>query len=300
MPEPSFGPLRIWDSARPVAMRGVGMAAYDPSDDDLTALQPLAERLAALEILRAPLRDPDGPELLTLQWYLTIEQIRHHRQGRWIPALLEFGKHHGDRLLGLGIGLGSDLVQYARHGAEVVAVCPSAEQLALVRRNFALRGLAGTFLHATPLALPIESASIDVSVLTGLLHEGADVAAVLEEVYRVLKPGGKAIAVVPARYDIGHWVRLFGLATDGTEDAPGGGCVSLLSARARRFRRADLRQLFHRFHEIRVWKRHLRRAEVPHLWRWLPLGLLERLVGRLLVLRGFKPLSAARFEQAAA
>jgi hypothetical protein len=31
----------------------------------------------------------------------------------------------------------------------------------------------------------------------------------------------------------------------------------------------------------------------PHLWRWLPLPLLERLLGRVLVIKAFKPLSAA-------
>ncbi|MFO0927466.1 MAG: class I SAM-dependent methyltransferase [Gemmataceae bacterium] len=300
MADSSFGPLRIWDGARPAAMRGTGTAGFDLCDDELISLHPLAERLAALEILRAPLSDPDGPDPLSLQWYLSIEQVRHNRQGRWFSSLLEFGKHHGDRLLGLGVGLGSDLVQYARHGAEVVAACSSADQLALVRRNFALRSLPATFLHASPTKLPLESASIDVAVLTGLLHEGTDVVALLEEVYRVLKPGGKALAVVPAHYDITYWASLCGLWADGSEHAVPAGGVSLLSTAARRFRRADLRHLFHRFHEIRVWKRHLRRAEVPHLWRWLPLGLLERLVGRLLVLRGFKPVSAARIEQAAA
>ena len=39
---------------------------------------------------------------------------------------------------------------------------------------------------------------------------------------------------------------------------------------------------------------------VPHLWRWLPLSLLERLAGRLFVFKGFKPVSAARAEQSAA
>ena len=43
-----------------------------------------------------------------------------------------------------------------------------------------------------------------------------------------------------------------------------------------------------------------RSEAVPHLWRWLPLPLLERLMGRVLVLKAFKPLSAALPAQAAA
>jgi ubiquinone/menaquinone biosynthesis C-methylase UbiE len=240
-----------------------------------------------------------------LQWYLELEALRHHRQGRWIPSLLEFEKHAGERLLGLGGGLGSDLVQYARHGAEVFAACGSAEQLALVRRNFELRGLRAVFLQAAPASLPLESSSIDVACLTGVLHEFPDPAPLLDEVYRVLKPGGKVLAVVPARYDIDHWCRWCypthrsspRHVTRESEAALAGG---LLSPTARRFRGRELKQIFHRFQEPRLSKRHLRRAEAPHLWRWLPMGLLERLMGRLLVFKGFKPVSAAIGDQAAA
>jgi hypothetical protein len=52
-------------------------------------------------------------------------------------------------------------------------------------------------------------------------------------------------------------------------------------------------RLFGRFTEHRVRKRQLRRSEVPHLWRFLPLAVLARLMGRVLILKAFKPLSAA-------
>ncbi len=63
---------------------------------------------------------------------------------------------------------------------------------------------------------------------------------------------------------------------------------------------ARLRRLFVPFVEHRISKRHLRRGDVPHLWRLLPLGVLERVLGRVLIVKAFKPLSAARTLQAAA
>src|SRR5262249_46470476 len=74
-----------------------------------------------------------GPEPYTLQWFLDIEHQRHGREGRWLPRLLEFAKHRGDTLLGLGDGLGTDWLQYARHGASVIVCSRTAAQLALVR-----------------------------------------------------------------------------------------------------------------------------------------------------------------------
>src|SRR5437763_712423 len=62
---------------------------------------------------------------------------------------------------------------------------------------------------------------------------------------------------------------------------------------APRYSARSLRRLFAPFAEHKVAKRHLRRSELPHLWRFLPVSALERLAGRVLVLRAFKPVAAA-------
>jgi SAM-dependent methyltransferase len=256
-----------------------------------------AEQLYAWESLKPSNGRPAPGEVTepyTLQWFLNIENQRHGRQGRWIPRLLEFAKHSGEMLLGLGHGLGTDWLQYARHGANVVVCSPSANQLALIRRNFELRGLSGRFLHAAPVALPLEDASIDVACVSGLLHEVEEPHLVVEEVYRVLKPGGKVLAVTPARYDVDFW---FGVCFPWQSWLRG---RALRSGPPVKFSARGLRQLFGRFAEHRVHKRHLCRSEIPHLWRWLPRPLLERLMGRALVLKAFKPLSSANLLQAAA
>lgn len=280
--------LQLWDGWMPALVKGPA----PPMSGDRAVPAPqyrleLAHRLYAGEALHVNGRSREGAEPFTLQWFLDIENARHNRHGSWIPRLLEFAKHGGETLLGLGNGLGTDWVQYARHGARVVACCPSAEQLSFIQCNFALRGLHGVFLHANPASIPLEPASIDVVCVANLLENVANPFAVIDEIYRLLKPGGKVLAVAPARFDLEFWRRrclpwhawLQGRSAAHAESAS-------FSARA-------LRHLFGRFVEARVYKRQLRRAEVSHLWRWLPLPLLERLFGRLLILKAFKPLSAA-------
>jgi SAM-dependent methyltransferase len=289
MAESYSSKLQVWEGWAPALVRGPFPAV--PGERPASGLRPandLADRLFTAEALHPGGKPREGDEPWTLQWYLNVEAERYGKYGRWIPRLLEFAKHGGERLLGLGNGLGTDWVQYARHGAAVTICCPSAEHLAFVQRNYEVRGLSGQFLHADPEALPVEAASIDVACLTGLLPEVADPGAVVEEVYRVLKPGGKLLALTPARFDVQFWrerclpwQRWF--QGKGPAEIPKPGC----SARG-------LRRLFARFVEPRISKRHLRRRDVPHLWRWLPHPLLERLLGRQLVLKAFKPLSAAR------
>lgn len=248
-----------------------------------------AQKLYAFEALQpaAPRRAAEQPEPYSLQWFLDIESRRHSKHGRWIPKLLEFAKHSGETLLGVGHGLGTDWAQYAHHGASVIVCTPAAAQLELVRRNFGLRGLKGHFIQAPPTCLPLDSASIDVACISSLHHGIDHPQAVVDEVFRVLKPGGKVLAVTPARYDVEFWTRTCFFWSAWLQRAAAPADPARASAR-------ELRRLFNAFNEHRVHKRQLRRSEVPHLWRWLPLDLLARLMGRVLVLKAFKPLSSIR------
>jgi ubiquinone/menaquinone biosynthesis C-methylase UbiE len=297
MEGPYLGKLRVWEGWIPTAVQELAAPVQGNVLPGPHQLAQYADQLYAREALNpaAPrLPSDEGAEPYSLQWFLHIEHQRHSRQGRWIPRLLEFAKHSGETLLGLGIGLGTDWLQYARHGATVIVCSPAAEQLALIRRNFELRGLPGRFLHARAGSLPLENASIDVVCLSSHLHEIGEPQTVVDEIYRVLKPGGKVLAVTPARYDVDYW---------------NGGCfpwqgwfspAALEVAQPARFSRRQLRRLFWRFTEHRIHKRHLRRAETPHFCRLIPLSILERLMGHLLVLKAFKPLSAAIGTQMAA
>ena len=277
--------LQLWEGWMPSRVAAARPRAASPP----AVADAFAARLFAAEAMQPAGRRAAPPKPFTLQWYLEAESIRYGRHGWWLPRLLEFGKHGGETLLGLGDGLGSDWVQYARCGAQVTACCTSAEAAAVVQRNFELRGLRGRFLAAEPSRLPLEPASIDVVCLNDLPQTAPDLAAVVAEAYRVLKPGGKVLAVTAARHDVDYWARCC-LPWRGwfRKTAPAG------------WSRRALRRLFARFIEHRIHKRHLRRSETPHLFRWLPLPVLERMMGRRLILKAFKPLSAAISVQMAA
>jgi SAM-dependent methyltransferase len=283
-------PLRVWKGWKAA-----------PSTAPAVSLPPLpidqgtADNLYARETLTSGGPPREGAEPFSLQWFLDAENARHHRYGKWVPKLLEFAKHAGERLLGLGHGLGTDWVQYARHGADVIACSPSPEHVAVVQRNFELRGLKAKVVHGQPGKLPLETSSIDVACVNNVLHELTDPQGVVEELYRVLKPGGKVLALTPARYDVEFWARCFFPWRHWRRPR-----TTVFGPDAICYTGSRLRRLFAPFVEHRVYKRQLRRGDVPHLWRAVPLGALERILGRVLILKAFKPLSAARVLQAAA
>jgi ubiquinone/menaquinone biosynthesis C-methylase UbiE len=282
MPESRPTVLRIWEGAE------TGSHPALPSLDDLS----LAEEFYRAEILRSPSRSTDPPAPLSLAWYLEAEQLRYQRQGCWLPAALEFNRHAGETVLGLGGGLGSDWIGYALNGCNVICISPIAEQRDLIQRHFDLRRLPGRCEQAPYSNLPLASNSIDVACLAGPLAT-EQLPAALDEVYRVLKPGGKILFVAAAARSIES---LYAWLPGGKADEAGS--YSLLANP--RLTTSEIWKVMHRFTEAKISRRHLRRAEVPTLLRLTPLVILERLTGRLLVYKGFKPLSAARVEAAAA
>jgi SAM-dependent methyltransferase len=296
MADPRPNAVKVWDGwklALPPAPANVPAAGrFMPS---LPVGHAATEVLYAREALIREGSPRDVAEPFSLQWFLDAENARHNRYAKWLPRLLEFGKHAGEQLLGLGYGLGTDWVQYARHGAEVIACSPSAEHLAVVQQNFDLRGLRGRFIHAAPTNLPVKTASIDVACVNNLLHDLAEPRAVVDEIYRVLKPGGKVVALTPSRFDVEFWARCFFPWRYWRRPR-----TTLFGPAAIFYTAVRLRRLFGTFVEHRVYKRHLRRGDVPHLWRLVPLSALERILGRVLILKAFKPLSAARSLHAAA
>ena len=262
--------LQLWEGWQPPQP-----APRSALPDQLYAAETMGPRTA---------HPPDGVEPFTLQWFLDAEHDRHERYARWLTTTLEFDKHAGETLLGLGTGLGTDWIRYAKQGASVIVCSPSPDQLSTVRRNFELRELPARFVQAMPSSLPLDSASIDVVCLSDLLHRVNDPQTLIDEVYRVLKPGGKVLAVTTAHYSIEFWKRLL---------LPWLWPLVVRRTAEPRFTARMLKGLFHKFTEHRIHKRHLRRVDVPHLWRLLPMSVLERMIGRMLVVKAFKPLSAA-------
>ena len=282
MPEGRPTVLRIWEGAES------GSAPMLPSVGELS----LAEEFYRAEVLRMPSRQTEPLTPLSLAWYLEAEQLRYQRQGCWLPAALEFGRHTGETVLGLGGGLGSDWVGYALNGCNVICISPIAEQRDLIQRNFDLRRLSARCEQAPYSNLPLPTNSIDVACLAGPVSR-EELPTALDEIYRVLKPGGKVLFVTAAARSIESLYRWL----------PGGkadeaGAFSLLANP--QLRVSEIWKIMHRFSEAKISRRHLRRAEVPTLLRLTPLVILERLAGRLLVYKGFKPLSAARVDAVAA
>jgi SAM-dependent methyltransferase len=245
--------------------------------------------VACRELLRPVAGQPTRRDLepLSRGWFEELEFKRYEGTGAWLRRVLEFSRHPGESLVMFGPGAGSDAVQYQRHGTHVTVCATRDDHPELVRRNFELRGQSVRVVMAGPnFAAPFDRWAFDLAYLNALHVEADDLPRLAAEAYRVLKPGGKVFALVPAKYDAGFWQALVLPFRDWyrkpapLSETPG-------------YSAKGLKRSFPGFAEHRVAKRHVRRGELPYLWRMLPKSVLERTVGRVLVLRAFKPVTVA-------
>src|SRR5207302_5940471 len=103
--------------------------------------------------------------------------------------------HAGEIVLDLGSGAGLDVLLSARRGSpggNAYGVDMTDEMLSLANENKTRAGVENaTFLKGAIEAIPLADAAVDVVISNCVINLAADKAAVLNEAFRVLKPGGR-------------------------------------------------------------------------------------------------------------
>ena len=86
-------------------------------------------------------QDPCGAEydreheLGTRDFFDRVEQHRYSEYAAWMPRLMEFDKFHGARLLEVGCGMGTDLLQFARGGARCTGIDLTPRSVEITRHR---------------------------------------------------------------------------------------------------------------------------------------------------------------------
>jgi SAM-dependent methyltransferase len=166
----------------------------------------------------------------------------HFEKLHHLLRLVDFDGWRGRQVLEVGCGAGVDLARFARGGADVTGVDVAASAIALARANFDQQQLRGRLEVADAEHLPFADATFDLVYAHGVVQYTANPQALVDESYRVLRPGGTAIFQV---YNRVSWLNALskvmkvGLEHD---DAP----VLL------KFSASEFRRLLGRFRDVRI------------------------------------------------
>lgn len=127
-----------------------------------------------------------------------------------ILRVANFPSGSGQRVLEIGVGMGADLVRWAREGATVVGVDLTQRAVDLTRARLANEGLSGVVEVADAEDLPYPDGAFDIVWSWGVLHHTPRADEALLEATRVLKPGGRYLVMVYHRHSwlaLAAWTR---------------------------------------------------------------------------------------------
>ncbi|SEF14508.1 Glycosyl transferase family 2 [Rhizobiales bacterium GAS191] len=139
-----------------------------------------------------------------LEWFREITRRRYELEP-YIPEFARFEQARGKSVLEIGVGAGSDFLQWCRHCDHATGIDLTEVGIALTRERLRLEGVAEeryTLCTADAEALPFADNSFDIVYSWGVLHHTPDTAQAFREVLRVLKPGSQMRTMI---YHVPSW-----------------------------------------------------------------------------------------------
>lgn len=144
---------------------------------------------------------PDRQDLVQAAYYddpLIAAAGRYHAGEEWSEVQSRLGKGAGRSALDVGAGRGITSYALAREGFSVTALEPDPSRLVGAGAIRALAEEAGLDIDVVEEfseRLPFADASFDVVFARAVLHHTSDLAQACQEFFRVLKPGGRFVAI---------------------------------------------------------------------------------------------------------
>ncbi|HEX8091666.1 MAG TPA: class I SAM-dependent methyltransferase, partial [Blastocatellia bacterium] len=149
-------------------------------------------------------------EIGTREFFDAVERHRYQTESH-IREVVGFDRWRGRDVLEVGCGLGTDGINFARAGAVYTGIDLTEASIELVRRRFEIEGLNANLKVADAESLPFADASFDMVYSHGVLHHTPDTQRAIDELHRVLKPGGAAMVMLYHKNSYNYYVNIMAL-----------------------------------------------------------------------------------------
>jgi SAM-dependent methyltransferase len=171
--------------------------SYEPSPEAEPAGRDAAVKAAVREFWnQAPCGEVYARGESERERYAALSRTRYELEP-YLPEFARFAEGRGKDVLEIGVGMGCDHVEWARAGPRSltgVDLTPAA--IAHSAAHLAVYGLASKLQVADAENLPFPDASFDLVYSWGVLHHTPDTPRTIQEVHRVLRPGGLARVMI--------------------------------------------------------------------------------------------------------
>jgi len=185
---------------------------------------------------RRPCNIRHSPKPVGTREYFDEVEARKYFVEPHIPGFAEFDRWHGKKVLEIGCGIGTDTVNFARHGALVTAVDLSPQSLELARKRVGVYGLQDQVRFysgsAEDLSSFVPAEPYDLIYSFGVIHHTPHPERVVDQMRHYAKPGTTIKLMVYYRhswkvfwilmgYGKGQFWRLKGLVAEHSEAQTG-------------------------------------------------------------------------------
>lgn len=131
----------------------------------------------------------------------------------FIKTFARFENYKNKKVLEIGVGAGADFENWVQSGAKATGLDLTQAAIELTRERLSLKGyLENQYALKTADAenLTLDDNSFDLVYSYGVIHHSPDTEKCLDEIYRVLKPGGTTKLMVYATFSMTGillWIR---------------------------------------------------------------------------------------------
>lgn len=126
----------------------------------------------------------------TLNYFEAIEQFRYTIEPE-IFSFAQFTRFYNKKILEVGLGAGTDFLQWVRAGAKAYGIDLTQEAINNITHRLELYGLSAEDVHVEDAEkLSFNNDFFDLVYSWGVIHHSPDTIKCLSEIVRVTKPGG--------------------------------------------------------------------------------------------------------------
>jgi ubiquinone/menaquinone biosynthesis C-methylase UbiE len=130
-------------------------------------------------------------EKFSRQYFDEIEEHRYEREPE-IFGFAQFTRFYGKKILEVGVGAGTDFLQFVRAGALAYGIDLTEEAVEHVKKRLGVYGLSAKEIKVADAEnLPYKDNTFDLVYSYGVIHHSPDTMKALEEIVRVTSIGGK-------------------------------------------------------------------------------------------------------------
>lgn len=144
------------------------------------------------------------------EYFEEIENYRYRVEPE-IMAFAQFSRFRGKKILEVGVGAGTDFVQWVRSGSHAYGIDLTQEAIENTKYRLSLEDLQAADLRTGDAEnIPYEDNAFDLVYSWGVIHHSPDTQKCVRELIRVAKAGGIIKLMIYHRYSLFafyQWIR---------------------------------------------------------------------------------------------